>query len=126
MSRNGKPNGGQEAQSAVTAAEDEAATSPPRRAGSWQERQTSTQLDIVPPLAAWVAQVMEHASFTGGAQQDAAECLMHILLGVDGGEMQRRVCGASAAASVEGMILCEIAGEAQVTARCKTLDEKKL
>ena len=81
---------------------------------------TATLNDIMAPLAAWVAQVIEHAGYAGGVQQDAAECLMHILLGVDGGEMQRRVCGASAAASVEGMILCEIADEAQAHARCKT------
>ena len=64
--------------------------------------------DITAPLAAWVAQVMEHANFTGGTQQDAAECLMHILLGVDGGEMQRRVCGANAAVSAENMILLSL------------------
>jgi hypothetical protein len=83
---------------------------------------TAALHDILPPLAAWVAQVMEHARFAGGTQQDAAECLMHILLSMDGGEMQRRVCGASAAASVESMILCRIADEAQVSAMCKTPD----
>ena len=39
---------------------------------------------------------------------------MHLLLSIAGGDMQRRVCGANAAASVESMILCEIADEAQV------------
>ena len=39
---------------------------------------------------------------------------MHLLLSIDQGQMQRRVCGANAVASLESMILCEIADEAQV------------
>ena len=70
--------------------------------------------DMHVPLAAWVNQVLCHAGFAPGSQQDAAECLMHLLLGIDGGDMQKRVCGASAVASVESMILCEVADEAQV------------
>ena len=70
--------------------------------------------EIGHPLAAWVHQVYSHAGFVLGTQQDAAECLMHLLLNIAGGDMQRRVCGANAAGSVESMILCEIADEAQV------------
>ena len=70
--------------------------------------------DMHVPLAAWVNQVLCHAGFAPGSQQDAAECLMHLLLGIDGGDMQKRVCGASAVASVESMILCKVADEAQV------------
>ena len=70
--------------------------------------------EIAQPLASWVDQVCDHASFAVGAQHDAAECLMHLLLGIDRGEMQKRVCGANAVASVESMILCEIAEDAQV------------
>ena len=71
--------------------------------------------EIAQPLASWVDQVCNHASFAVGTQHDAAECLMHLLLGIDRGEMQKRVCGANAVASVESMILCEIADEAQVS-----------
>ena len=70
--------------------------------------------DMHVPLTAWVDQVYRHAGFALGSQHDAAECLMHLLLGIDGGEMQRRVCGANAVASVESMILCEVADETQV------------
>ena len=44
---------------------------------------------------------------------------MHLLLAIDGGEMQKRVCGANAVASVESMILCEVADEAQVGGCCE-------
>ena len=45
---------------------------------------------------------------------------MHILLSADKGEMQKRVCDANAVASLESMVLCEIADEAQVCRqRCK-------
>ena len=70
--------------------------------------------DMHVPLTAWVDQVYRHAGLALGSQHDAAECLMHLLLGIDGGEMQRRVCGANAVASVESMILCEVADETQV------------
>ena len=43
-------------------------------------------------LAAWVNQVCRQATFALGSQHDAAECLMHILLSVDRGEMQKRQC----------------------------------
>ena len=78
------------------------------------KREQATQIDVTALLAAWVDRVLSQAGFAAGTQQDAAECLMHILLSVDQGNMQRRVCGANAAASVESMILCEIADEAQV------------
>ena len=57
----------------------------------------------------------QYAGFPGGSKQDAAECLMYILQGVDAGEMQRRVCGAYAIASIENMVLCEIIDEAKVS-----------
>ena len=62
-----------------------------------------------------VQQVLRQAHFPGGTQQDAAECLMHLLQSVDQGNMQRRVCGAFAAMSVENMIHCPAAAEAQVS-----------
>ena len=79
------------------------------------KRGDATAADIRLPLTAWIGQVLSHASFAAGSQQDAAECLMHLLLGIDGGEMQKRVCGANAVASVESMILCEIADDAKVS-----------
>jgi hypothetical protein len=78
------------------------------------KREQATQIDVTALLAAWVDRVLSQAGFAAGTQQEAAECLMHILLSVGQGNMQRRVCGANAAASVESMILCEIADEAQV------------
>ena len=77
--------------------------------------QAATESDMRLPLRAWVAQVLDQTAFPGGSQQNAAECLMHIFLGIDGGGMQRRVCGANAAAEVEGMILCELADVAQIS-----------
>ena len=77
--------------------------------------ESATQSDLLVPLAAWVEQVLQQARFQGGIQQDAAECLMHILATVDGGAMQRRVCGANAAASVENMILCSVDSDVQVS-----------
>ena len=74
----------------------------------------ATTSQVSPRLLDFVAQVLRQAGFAGGTQQDAAECLMHLLLSIDRGEMQQRVCGANAVASVESMILCEIADEAQV------------
>ena len=53
--------------------------------------------------------------FPAGSQHDAAECLMYLLHTVDNGRMQQRVCGAHAAVSVEGMILCCAAEDAQVS-----------
>ena len=79
------------------------------------QQEAITEMDIMAPLAAWVEQLLLQSGFAGGSQQDAAECLMHILHSVDHGEMQRRVCGANAAASVENMVMCQIAAEAQVT-----------
>ena len=67
----------------------------------------ATHFDVMPRLAAWVEQVLAQANFAGGSQQDAAECLMHILMSVDRGEMQRRVCGVYAVAVVENMLLSD-------------------
>ena len=78
------------------------------------KRESARAVEVAAPLAAWVDQVLCQAGFAPGSQQDAAEFLMHVLLSMDHGNMQRRVCGANAAASVESMILCEIADEAQV------------
>ena len=50
-----------------------------------------SQIDVLPHLAAWVEKLLSHTSFVGGAQEDAAECLMHILMAVDQGHMQQRV-----------------------------------
>ena len=75
---------------------------------------TATRSQVRPRLLAFIAQVLRQTGFAGGIQQDAAECLMHLLLSIDLGEMQKRVCGANAVASVESMILCGIADEAQV------------
>ena len=77
--------------------------------------------DMHVPLATWVNQVLLHAGYAPGSQQDAAECLMHLILAIDGSEMQKRVCGANAVASVESMVLCEVADEAQVGDCCKKL-----
>ena len=74
----------------------------------------ATDASVRVRLASYVEQVLRQTGFTGGVQQDAAECLMHLLLSIDQGRMQGRVCGANAVASVESMILCEIADEAQV------------
>ena len=65
----------------------------------------SSRGDAMAPLTALVDQILRHTHFAGGTQQDAAECLMHILLATDNGRMQRRVCGAYAAFSVESMAL---------------------
>ena len=64
-----------------------------------------SRLDLQLPLTAFVQQLLRHSGFAGGVQQDAAECLMHLLQAVDEGRMQRRVCGSYAAASLDGMIL---------------------
>ena len=74
----------------------------------------ATDASVRVRLASYVEQMLRQTGFPGGVQQDAAECLMHLLLSIDQGQMQRRVCGANAVASVESMILCEIADEAQV------------
>ena len=76
---------------------------------------SSTHGDALTPLSALVQQIRKQAGFSGGAQQDAAECLMHVLQAVDGGRMQQRVCGAYAAASLENMIMCRTQPEAQVS-----------
>ena len=47
---------------------------------------------------------------------------MRILMAVDGGEMQRRVCGANAAASLEGMLLCPADESAQVSRASGVVD----
>ena len=75
----------------------------------------STCLDVMPRVTEWVEQVLNQANFTEGSQQDAAECLMHILISVDGGSMQRRVCGANAVAAVENMLLCQVDVDAQLS-----------
>ena len=75
----------------------------------------ATEHGVSPPLVEWVNYLQQYAGFPGGSQQDAAECLMYILQGVDAGEMQRRVCGAYAIASIENMVLCEIIDEAKVS-----------
>ena len=72
-----------------------------------------TEAGVKLQLASYVAQMLRQAGFAGGAQQDAAECLMHLFSGIDQGQMQSRVCGANAAASVESLILCEFAEEAE-------------
>ena len=76
---------------------------------------STSEPELIVPLSGVVGQILRHSGFPGGVQQDAAECLMHILLAVDGGRMQQRVCGAYAVASVENMILCSAAAEAQVS-----------
>jgi hypothetical protein len=77
--------------------------------------ESASQLDLQPPLLAMVQQILRHTGFAGGIQQDAAECLMHLLQSVDGGRMQQRVCGAYAVASLENMILCRTTAEAHVS-----------
>ena len=77
--------------------------------------ESASQLDLQPPLLALVRQILRHTGFAGGIQQDAAECLMHLLQSVDGGRMQQRVCGAYAVASQENMILCRTTAEAHVS-----------
>ncbi len=52
---------------------------------------SSNQLDLQLPLTVLVRQILRQAGFAGGAQQDAAECLMHLLQAVDVGRMQKRV-----------------------------------
>jgi len=81
-----------------------------------------TELAVLPHLADWLARFLAHSAFTGGAQEDAAECLMHILMAVDGGDMQRRVCGANAAVSVESMLLCPADESAQVSRASGVVD----
>ena len=76
----------------------------------------STDTRVRARLAELLDQLLRQAGFAGGSQQDAAECLMHLFLSVDQGRMQARVCGASAVASVESMILCDVSDEAQVAA----------
>ena len=71
-------------------------------------------IPVTASLASWVDRVLIQTGFASSSQQDAAECLMHILLSVDRGDMQKRVCGANDAVSVESMILCETAEEAEV------------
>ena len=75
----------------------------------------SAATDILPPLVALVRQLLlQPPGFRPGRQQDAAECLMRILECADHGGVRRRVCGACAATSVEGMVHCCAAEEAQV------------
>ena len=76
---------------------------------------SANRIDRQLPFTALVQQFLRHAGFTGGVQQDAAECLMHLLQAVDGGRMQRRVCGSYAAASLESMILCRSPPETHVS-----------
>ena len=76
---------------------------------------SSNRLDLQLPLTMLVRQILRQAGFAGGAQQDAAECLMHLLQAVDVGRMQERVCGSLAASSVDGTILCRSAAEAHVS-----------
>ncbi len=52
---------------------------------------SASELDVLHPLATLVQQLLRHSGFVGGAQQDAAECLMHLLQATDGGNMQGRV-----------------------------------
>ena len=42
-----------------------------------------SRLDLQLPLTAFVQQLLRHSGFAGGVQQDAAECLMHLLQAVD-------------------------------------------
>ena len=67
----------------------------------------ATEVGLRLRLALYVEQLLRQSGFAGGVQQDAAECLMHLFFGIDQGQMQSRVCGANAAASVESLILCE-------------------
>ena len=76
-----------------------------------------SRLDLQLPLTAFVQQLLRHSGFAGGVQQDAAECLMHLLQAVDEGRMQRRVCGSYAAASLDGMILCRTVTEAHISSQ---------
>ena len=64
------------------------------------EREDAKVIDVVAPLTAWVDQVLRQTGFAAGSQQDAAECLMHLLLSTAQGNMQWRVCGANAVASL--------------------------
>jgi len=76
---------------------------------------SATPHDVHLPLTALVQQILTYANFPGGRQQDAAECLMNLLKAVDEGRMQRRVCGAYAASSIESMILCRSPPETHVS-----------
>ena len=60
-------------------------------------------------------QILEHSQFPGGVQQDAAECLMHILQSADGGNLRRRLCGGLLALNVEGMLLCRVPAAAHTS-----------
>ena len=81
-----------------------------------------SEVEVRPHLAAWVEKLLAHTSFVGGAQEDAAKCLMHILMAVDQGHMQRRVCGANAVSSVENMLLCPADESAQVSRAAGVVD----
>ena len=65
------------------------------------ERQVASssisELDALPHHAVWVERFLTHTSFAGVAQENASECLMHILMAVGQGDMQCHVCGANAA-----------------------------
>ena len=79
------------------------------------KQESATKTSVLTCLAALVNQFLGYTGLAGGRQQDAAECLMHLLQAIDGGRMQQRVCKSHAAASVEGMILCKASEEAQVS-----------
>ena len=85
------------------------------------KRVETTEADACDALLKWVDQLIRHAGFSGGTQQDAAECLMHILRAVDQGGMQRRICGAEARLANESIILCPLPDDAKVghTVTCK-------
>ena len=58
----------------------------------------ATSIAVLPLLAARAGHVMRHPwPFASGQQHNAAERRMRILQAADGGDMQRRVCGASTA-----------------------------
>ena len=75
----------------------------------------SAATDVRPPLVALARQLLpQPPGCRPGRQQDAVMCLMRILECAGQGGVRRRVCGACAATSVEGMVHCCAAEEAQV------------
>jgi len=79
------------------------------------KQQDATAIGVLTSLASLVNVFLNYTGFAAGRQQDAAECLMHLLGAVDGGGMQERVCRSYAAATVEDMILCRASEDAQVS-----------
>ena len=70
-----------------------------------KDRREAEQARVKEELAA-ISFDAENLFSSAEKKQVAVELLMHILLAANLGRMQQRACGASAAASVESMILC--------------------